>query len=208
MSKKAIIIIGVLASLFFVGLSFYSSLNSTRNDGIAMEQGISVTYEDNQNHLSAYISTLYEQFGIAKFKSTKLDTILTHAVQGRYGPNGFSAKGAFFSAVAEAYPDLTALNVFDRLMETVAAGRENFKSRQSLLLDKIRIYETWLRQGILRHVLVQFLGFPSDQLQARVGGKTVATGKAALEQFHLLVITSSTAEAFQTGRQEPIKLQD
>jgi hypothetical protein len=169
-----------------------------------MEQQLSKQYEDNQNELSNYISSFYEQLGVANLKSSKMDTILTNAVQGRYGEDGFKANGAFFAAVKEAYPDLTQLNVYDRIMDHVSSGRTSFKSQQTRLLDLLREYDTWRQQGIVRSQLVRIVGFPTENLKARVGGATVATGPLALEKFHQLVLTSSTTEAFTTGKMEPL----
>ena len=196
----------VLAVFGFIGISFYGYVNGVRNDGISMEQQLTASYSDNENYLSNYISKFYEQTGIAKFKSAQMDTILTRAVQGRYGPNGFSAQGAFFSAVKEAYPDLTQLNVFDRIMETVSAGRDEFKGRQSILLDQIRAYDTWRQQGLVRHILVTNMGFPSDNIKAQVGSNILAEGAAALTKMRELVLTSSTTDAYTSGKMEPLQI--
>lgn len=210
MNRKLIVLIvlvGAMLGIAITGFGLYGYANSIRNDGIAQEQQLSKTYEDNQNYLSGYVSTFYEQFGLAKYKTAAMDTILMHAVQGRYGPNGFQNHGAFFSAVAEAYPQLTELHSFDQIMETVAAGRTEFRGRQSLLLDQLRAYDTWRQQGLVRHiVLSSVFHFPSEQLVARVGGNELARSDAALAMFHRIVITGSTDTAFTTGRQAPLSV--
>jgi hypothetical protein len=206
MKTSIIVLLSVVGVLLVSSFWFYGFVNSTRNDGISMEQQISKHYEDNQNELSNYISSFYEQIGVANLKSDKMDTILKNAVQGRYGEQGFKANGAFFAAVKEAYPSLEGLNVFDRIMDHVSSGRTSFKAQQSRLLDLLREYDTWKQQGIVRSQLVRIIGFPTENLQARVGGKVIATGPLALNQFHQLVLTSSTTEAFTTGKMEPLKV--
>jgi len=205
MKIGTIILISVVAVLVFSGVSCYGYVNSTRNDGIAMEQQMAKEYEDNQNFLSSYVSSIYEQLGLANRKSAVLDTILTNAVKGRYGDNGFKPNGAMFSAIAEAYPDLTKnLDIFDKIADHVSAGREEFRGRQSKLLDETRAYRTWLQQGIFQHMVISYIGFPTDNLQARVGGKIVAEGSPALNKIEDIVITNSTDSAFTSGRMNPL----
>ena len=201
--RKWIITGATLVVVLLIGSCTYGTFLSIKNDGVSMEQNLSANYENNQNYLSTFVQTFYETTRLANLKSEKLDSILVGAVRGRYGDKGFSANGAFFSAVSEAYPTID-LSVYDKIITQVQAGREEFRNRQAALLDQLRSYETWQRQGLVRPIALRFFGFPTDQLKARVGGKVVATGPAAMEQFHNLVLTESTAQAFQTGRQEPL----
>lgn len=201
--RKWIITGSVAVALLLVGSCTYGTMVSIKNDGVSMEQNLSANYENNQNYLSSFVSTFYETTRLANLKSEKMDSILVHAVRGRYGDKGFSAQGAFFSAVAEQYPNLD-LTVYDKIITQVQAGREEFRNRQSALLDQLRSYETWKRQGFIRPLFISFLGFPTAELKARIGGATVASGPEALEKFHQLVVTESVANAFQTGRQEPM----
>lgn len=199
-------VIIVFAFLFIGAISAYSYANGVRNTGIQLEQKLSATYSDNENYLSNYVSKVFEQFGVAKYKTAAMDSIIRHAVQGRYGPNGFSAQGSFFAAVKEAYPDISGLNSFDRIIETVSAGRDEFRGRQSMLLDEIRAYDTWRQSGLVQHVIISSFGFPSENLRAQIGDKIVAQGPEALTKMRELVLTSSTTDAFQSGHMEPLNL--
>lgn len=208
MKTTTIVKLAIIAGLLLVGFGIYGWSNSLRSEGIRYEYSLSAQYESNQNELSAYISSFYEQLGIANKKTAALDSVLTHAVQGRYGENGFSANGAFFAAVKEAYPDLsTNLNLYDKILDHVKSGREAFKGKQDLLIDKARVYKVWVNDGIIRQAVVhQILGFPTHNLEARVGGKVVARGQDALDKIQEIIMTNSTADAFQTGRQEPLNV--
>jgi hypothetical protein len=202
------IALSVVGAIGFSVLGVYGYINTTRNEGVRLEQTLSQEYADNQNELSNFISTFYEQVGLANRKSAVLDTILRNAVQGRYGDDGFSAKGAFFAAVAESYPDLTTnLNIFDKIADNVAGGRASFKNKQSKLLDKVRVYNTWRETGLINSFVIRnFLGFPSQRLEARVGGQVVAKGSDALDKIQQIVVTGSTVESFTSGRMEPLAL--
>lgn len=206
--NKWIAALGVLFVLGFGALSVYGYVNGLRSEGIRQETALSAQFEANQNELSGYTLAFYEQLGIANLKSAKLDTILTHAIEGRYGEDGFSANGAFFSAITESYPDLTQnMQLYDDIVVFVRAGREAFKNKQDKLLDQSRVYKNFLNDGLIRSRIVKgVLGFPSDVLEARIGGQVVARGPAAFDRLQTIVVTGSTAEAFTTGRQEALTI--
>lgn len=207
-NTKWLVTIGLAVVLAFGAIGFYGYVNGLRSEGIQQETALSAQYESNQNELSAYVTSFYEQIGVGNLKSAKLDTILRHAIEGRYGDSGFSANGAFFSAVTESYPDLTKnLQLFDDIAVFVRTGREAFKGKQNQLIDRSRVYKTFLNDGLVQSVVVKnLLGFPSNVLEARIGGKVVARGPEAFEAIQNIVITGSTAEAFTTGRQEPLAI--
>ena len=196
----ALVVVGLLSAA-----GFYGFVNSTRTEGIQYETAISAQYQVNQNELSTYVVSIKEQVGIANLKSAKIDTILRHAVEGRYGEDGFKPNGAMFSAIQEAYPDMTQnLALFDRIAESVRAGRTEFKQKQDRLLDQVRVYKTFMSDGLVRQFVVKnMLGFPSDNLQARIGAKVV-TGKDALDQIQVIVLTTGVAENFSTGTMDAI----
>lgn len=208
MSKKLIgwLVAGaIFAVLFTTVLSMYGYVSSLKTDGVRLEQTMSATYADNQNQLSAYIVAFHEQLGLTRERTAAGDSILRNAIQGRYGSDGFKAQGSFFSAIMEAYPDLQSiLGGYEKVQQHVAAGRENFRNRQSILRDQIRVYETWMNEGLIRPSIIRMLGFPSNTMVARIGGNAVATGPEALNQFHQLVLDDQSIESFATGRTAPL----
>lgn len=202
---RTLIGIAAIVVAVFSGLSFYGFVNSTRTEGIQQETAISAQYQTNQNELSTYVVSIKEQVGIANLKSAKIDTILRHAVEGRYGDDGFKPNGAMFSAIQEAYPDMTQnLALFDRIAESVRAGRTEFKLKQDRLLDQVRVYKTFMSDGLVRQFVVKnLLGFPSNNLQARIGTKVVY-GNQALDQIQVIVLTTGVSENFSTGTMDAI----
>ena len=107
LKTRNLVFIALAAVGLFSAFGFYGFVNSTRTEGIQYETAISAQYQVNQNELSTYVVSIKEQVGIANLKSAKIDTILRHAVEGRYGDDGFKPNGAMFSAIQEAYPDMT-----------------------------------------------------------------------------------------------------
>jgi len=207
--RKGLIIGGVVLGAFLViAISLYSYVNSTRSAGITHETGLNAQYLDNQNELSSFKSSFYEQIGVANLKSDKLDQILEDAVKGRYeGKMEPGTGGAMFSAITEAYPDLKGqLDVYDRIVDFIKAGRESYKQKQTKLLEQLRAYDLWRQDGIVRSMIVKsVLGIPSDALEARIGTK-VTRGTAARDQMYVIVLTSDTKKAFETGVDEPMQV--
>ena len=207
--RKGLIITGVvLGALLIAAISFYGYVNGLRSTGITHETGLNAQYLDNQNELSSFKSSFYEQIGVANLKSDKIDKILEDAVKGRYeGKMEPGTGGSMFSAITEAYPDLKGqLDLYDRIVDFVRAGREAYKQKQSKLLDQLRAYDRWRQDGIVRSIVVKsLLGIPSDALEARIG-TSVTRGVAARDQMYMIVLTSDTKKAYEPGTDEPMKV--
>lgn len=204
----SMVAIAVLTLLVVSGVGFYGWVNGLRSTSVGYETGLNAQYLDNQNYLSAYISGFYEQLGVANLKSEKMDKILLDAVKGRYGEKGFSSQGAFFSAVAEAYPDIKGLNIYDKIVDYVSAKREGYRAIQSKLLDVLRSYDYWRQDGIIQSWVVAsfLLGVPTERLEVRLDGK-VSRGKEAREQMYVIVLADQATDAYKSGRMAPLKAQ-
>jgi hypothetical protein len=197
----ALVALLVGGGLVVGGLGLYGYANSTRNEAVTREIQLSAQYLSNQNYLSSYISTFYEQVGIANLKSQKMDEILIDAAKGRYGENGIEG-GSLMVAIAEAYPDLKSLDIYDKIMTTVSSGREGYRAIQDKLLDQLRAYDTWRAQGILRSwALGSF--FPSSNLKARIGD-TELVGGEALKKMYQIVLASQAKDAYEKGTMDPL----
>lgn len=205
-SKSLFIFIIMSVLLITFGYLIGSYLNEIRDEGVQYETGLNAQFLSNQNYLSAYISGFYEQVGVANVKSEKMHEILTDAVTGRYGKEGFSAKGAFFSAVKEAYPDLAQLGIYDKIIIYVSAQREGYKNIQDKFLDMLRNYDSWRARGLLRsQVIKSILGYPSERLIARIGTESW-TGTTALEKMYTIVLAGEVKQAYQTGKYPPMRI--
>jgi len=136
-----------------------------------------------------------------------MDQIITNAVTGRYGKDGFSADGAFFSAIKEAYPDLAGLNIYDKIVDYVKAKREEYRAHQSKLLDMLKTYDNWRAEGIIRHMIIKgTLGIPTDRLVARVGDQALK-GNAAREKMYQIVLTDKVVDAYKTSHMAPLTVE-
>lgn len=191
--------------IVIVAVSFLGYINGIRNEGIKQENALEAQYQNNQNELSTYITSMTESLGVADKGANKLKEVLTEAVKGRYdGEMEPGTGGAMFSAISEAYPDLTATSEsYAKVQDLVVSGRTAYKNQQTKLLDQIRAYETWSESGIFRNMVVDMLGFPSKSLEARVGD-TVYTGEEALQQMKRLVLTNDAVTSYETGETAPL----
>lgn len=194
-----------VAVLLFV-LVLFSTFNNIQKTSTQKETTLSMQYLDNQNELATFITKVKEQLQIADRKTDKLDQVLTDAISGRYD-NGqpMATNGAMFSAMVEAYPQLGDVNIYDKVIDTVSAGREAFKNKQSKLLDQLRAYDSWRQSGIIHSWLTDIAGVPSNKLVARVGD-TQVKGKAAEAQMYKIITNADTTQAFKTGEQKPLDL--
>ena len=203
MRKGLIIGLVVAGVIGFGGISVYSKVNSEYNAGMSMETRLSEQYQRNQAQLDASTKKIVESVGIANLKSEKMRQIISDAVKGRYeGKMEPGTGGAMFSAIQEAYPQLD-LAIYDKIVDLIATERETFKQAQSKLLASVQQYKQWKNTDIIRQWFVAKY-FPSDNLEARIGTKVV-TGAAALEQIQLLVTSQGTDDAFNSGKQDPLK---
>lgn len=205
MKTSSIIALAVAGLVLLGGLGFYGYANSTRSDGMQMEQAMAAQYKVDQNELSTLVSKTYDLMDIANIKSAKMDSLLTHAIQGRYGKDGFKANGAFYAAVQEAYPQVD-MSHYDRIADAVASGREAFKNQQNKLADMVRSYKTWRIDGMVRS-MVTTKYFPSEHLEVAVGDQKF-TGSAALAKIDQMVLDEAAVTSFQTGKLQRLDLKN
>jgi hypothetical protein len=182
----------------------YAKVNGVRAGLINWETKLSAKYSSNQATLSTYVTGYAEMLGIADRKADKLNEILIGAVQGRYDqPNAPQIdSGKLFSAIQEAYPsvDLTA---YDRILDLIQAKREQFRSNQTELQEMVAAYNSKRTGDIINSAIANGLGFPSKQLEARIGNDVIH-GQAALDRISRIVSDATTSQAFGSGTMAPL----
>lgn len=196
----------ILIVLLIAGISFFAKINGLRNTAITKEKALISQYGDNQNELSTYIVQFKESMGVANTGADKLDAILADAVKGRYDGNMEPGdSGSMFSAITEAYPDLTATaESYAKVQDLVVSGREAYKNKQSKLLDMIRDYNTWRETDLFNSWLISTFGLaPSNNLVVKVGSDTYR-GEEALEKISQIVLVQDSIDSYDTGILEPL----
>ena len=198
-------ILGLVAAgaLILGGISLYGYAVVIRNQGLMWETDLNTVYRSYETETATYVNTFYEQTGLANLKSEKMNQIIQDAMEGRYGENPQDGN-LLFKAVSEAYPDLNALNIYDKILPTVQAGREGIRNRQNLVIEKAQKFNFWRKQGVFRAWVLSGV-YPSRDLQVKVGGRTVY-GEEALDQLSEPITNSITDEAFQKHKMEPLRV--
>jgi hypothetical protein len=211
-SRTTKIVLIAVAGVLLIGcctiFSAYSYVNNIWNQGLAQERQLTSQYLDNQNDLSAYISGFYELIGVAQTQGDVLDQILLDAVKGRYDQGGFAVDSPMFAAIVEAYPEAGVAELMANwggIQDYISAGRERYKAKQSKLLDQLRAYDTWRQTGLIRRSIVRMLGFPSENLEARVG-ESVLSGEMGKMKMYQIVLTSEAIKAYEMGVMDPLKI--
>lgn len=204
-SKALLTTIVGFVVLVILAFSVFGYINTVRNEGIKQENALEAQYRANQNELSTYVLQFKESLGVAGAGADKLEEILTEAIKGRYDGNmAPGTGGSMFSAITEAYPDLTATTqAYAKVQDLVVSGRNGYKNEQNKLLDQIRAYENWSESGLFRSMVVDMIGFPSDSLEARIGNTTYK-GAEALDRMKDIVLVKDATEAYDTGEMAPL----
>lgn len=194
--------------LFFVALPI-GWYNTVRNGLIDRETTMNAQYQANQAELDAFVKKVNEEFQVAGAKAGQLDKVLTDAVRGLYDnslatpgkPVATGTQTPLISALVQAYPNLGGLDIYDRVVTEISAGRENFKQVQNKLLDQIRGYDSYRSKGIFHSMFVGIVGYP--KLEARIG-RQVFHGSAAEDQMKLIVTSKATSQDFLSGQENGI----
>lgn len=206
-NHKGLVIGGAIAALLLIIIvSFISSVNGTRNTLIQKEQSLVGEYKSNQNELSTYTNQITESLGVADAGNDKVGQVLKDAISGRYdGKMEPGTGGAMFSAISEAYPDLTANTaMYAKVQDAVIAGRNQYKNTQNKLIDRARDYETWTQSDFVRSFIVKnVLGAPTDNLKITIGQNTFR-GQDALDKLSQPILSGAAIQSYETGVTEPI----
>lgn len=207
---KLIVAGGVILLLLITAMTMFGKVNSLRNSVVQKEAALIAQYQDNQNELSNYILSFKESMGVAAKGSERLEEILTEAIKGRYDGNmAPGTGGSMFSAITEAYPDLTATTEsYNKVQDLVVSGREGYKNKQTKLLDMIRDYNTFRESDIVNSWIIKtLLKAPTDRLEVTVGDNTFR-GRDALDKISQIVLTKDAVKSYETGETEALITDD
>lgn len=115
------------------------------NVALLKEKQIVELNNNNTIQLNQYVASLKEQVGIANVKSAALDKVLKDALSARYNPTQMAdpnAKGSFYSAMHEAYPNID-LSLYDKILTFVQGQRQDYALLQKQLQSMLADFDTW-----------------------------------------------------------------
>ncbi|CAM2982268.1 LemA family protein [Rariglobus hedericola] len=178
------IAISVIGGIFAIGLltliifsaSIIGTYNTQKSNGLLIEA------KEDANRVS--LSTLKSKFNelgqITDAQFDQLTKLFVNYAEARTSDNA----GAVLNFVKETVPNVDQ-STFKELMQIVSSTRDSFAERQRELVDLVRVYNTPLETFPSNFVL-KFFGFEKKKA--------------------LIVITSDTKRAFETGIDEPATL--
>lgn len=169
------VVTAVTFGIFFMGVN---------NQCVQHEQVVKAQYEQNQNNYDNYFKKLKEVAQVPDMYTKDLKDVYASALKGRYGADG---SGAVFLFVREHNPNFDS-SLYKQIQQVIEAGRNDFETNQKLLIDKKRVYETYLGQ------------FPSGAIARSFGFPRIK-----LEDFGI-VTSDETRDTFKTKTSEPFKV--
>lgn len=182
--------VGVMAlisvMIVAVGLAFIciASYISAANYGNTAERQLDAIWSNNQNVLGQYTLKVQEAAQVPEMYKNDLKEVVTAAVQGRYGDSGSKAVVQWLKEANIPFDS----KLYTNMQQIIEAGRNQFTTEQTRLIDVKRSYETNLGY-VWRGFWLKMAGYP----------------KIDLAKFKP-VVAGDTARAFETGQQAPIKL--
>lgn len=178
---KSIIAGVVISAIVILGSMSYVSAH---NKGNRMERDIVATYQDNRQMLGQYGNKIAEAAQIPDMQRDDLTDVVVAALDARYGENGSQA---MFQFLQEQNPNIDSA-VYTQIQRMIEAGRDDFTRKQTILLDKRRIYET---------ALGTFWG--------GMWLKTAGYPEIVLDDYNV-VSTAAANKSFESGEDEALVL--
>lgn len=174
--------VGVLVAILAVlGMSYVSAYNT----GNTLEQSLKAEYGNNKNILANYSQKVMEAAQVPEMARDDLSKLTKDAIAGRYGPDGSKA---VFQSIVEQNPHVSE-TLYIKLQQIVEAGRDEFKTGQTRMIDRKRVYETALG-SFWQGTWMRIAGYP----------------KVNLDEYKI-VTTDRTETSFTTGREAaPVQL--
>lgn len=189
MNKGLIAALGSLAII--VGLCVISYV-SAFNAGNKMENKIVAVYENNENILAQYGQKIGEAAQVPNMQTEDLAKVFAAANESRYGKDGSNAGMQW---IKEQNPSLDQ-DTYKQIQRMIEAGRNEFTTAQTKLIDVKRTYNTALG-SFWKGMWLGKAGYPQINIGFPRGSqddyKAITTGRAR--------------DAFKTGVEKaPIKL--
>lgn len=176
------------------------------SNGLQTSQiNLSAAWEDEQNWLSSYVLGFQEQAAAMGFSATAIKDIMVAAIDAQPGSESFG-QGALVASITQAYPDAGATEVAKlaaNLMTYTDAQRSAFRDKHSKTIDMTRVFEIKITT-FPGSLIAGILSVPNDNLQARINGQVIATGREALAIIRRPISDRTTNQAFQSGEIAPL----
>ncbi len=198
-----LVVLGVAGLLVLGAVSLYVYASGVRQTALDWETDLNKAVRVEVSERATYETSIMEQLDLSNLKADRMKDIISSAIAGRYGDNPGQGK-ALFQAVAEAYPGTEGLNIYDKVLTSIAAGREAIRNKQNLRIEMAQAFNNWRKQGFVRSRILNGV-YPSTDLTFKVGDKTYVAVEA-LEKMSEPISTANVNDSFEKGVEKPIKM--
>lgn len=180
------IVVGIiLAAVIAIGGFVIMNYASAVRTGVDSEAAIEAAWQNNRNVLGNYTTKIAEMAQIPDIQRDNLERVLETSLSARYGDDGSQA---VFQFIQENYAGQLDNTLYQNIQNEMAAGRADFTNKQTILLEKLAVYERQ-RGYMWSGFWLKLAGFP----------------KKDLSKFN--IVTSSHADrAFDTGIDNGVQL--
>lgn len=182
--RRPIVLASLAVTATLVAIPVVSYI-SAFNRGNEFEKSLDAAWDNSQNILAQYGQKIGEAAQVPTLQADDVQRVFTGALEARYGADGSKAA---FQWIQEQNPSLSA-EVYTKIQRMIEAGRDEFKTSQSKVLDIKRAYLT--QMGYLWTGLwMKIAGYP----------------KLDLAKYEAIT-TDRAATVFSSGKEQaPLKL--
>ncbi len=196
-----IVTAGIFLAVLFTIIGLYGYASSIRNQALAWETDLNAVIRVEVSERATYETSITEQLGLSEDKSGKIKEITVSALEGRFGDNP-KQENLLFQAIKEAYPSTEGLNIYDKILPAIQAGREAIRNKQNLRIEKAQAYNYWRKEGIFRAWVLSGI-YPSHDLHFKTGNRDYYAAEA-LEKMAEPISTNAVNKTFETGVESPV----
>lgn len=184
--NKSILAVGGTVVLVFGIIAVVIGMHAMEkyNDWVAIENNIQGQYLQNQNSYDDMFKAVMETAQVPKEYTKQVKEAFTTSISARYGEKGSQA---VFQMLTEVNPTIDP-KMYEKLQQTIQSYRTGFKTDQTSLLDKKRLYVTELQQfpGV---IYAWAMRFPRIDLAK-----------------YNIVTSEETTQAFETKKAAPLNV--
>lgn len=176
-----------LGCLGFIGIFFIIVLISAgviwshRNTAVALDEQIKAQYLSNQSNYDNMWKRFKEMAQVTDMQADDVKKVYGDIISSRYNDSSL-----LFQMVQEQNPQMNS-SLYTKLQNEISAGRTEFDRNQTKILDQIREYNTFIRKHVVMNAIFHF---------------------KELDGSKYMVTSGRTDNAFETGKDDEIKLRD
>lgn len=179
MKKSGIIALGVVGVLILILGAFGFTMFSQRNVAVSLEENIQAQYVSNKSNYDSMVKSAKEMVQVTDMYADDFEKIYKGLIEGRNQDTGL-----LFKLVQESNPNLDP-TVYTNLQRELSANRKVFDKNQSMIADKIREYNTYIKKKIIMSAI---------------------TNRKPMDAQEFIITSVSTEEAFDKGTADEIDL--